>query len=142
MADICYRRSCISGSSGATSPGHPGPDPRGERCTGQWRVGPDVDHGAPVQGAAVLDRGAAGDMPYLLRSKAVSRPARSVFSPTAVAPTETPDFNELALFYVAVTRAERELHTNMLLESLPEPPVTDRPSDLFLRAFMDIAIPD
>jgi len=66
-----------------------------------------------------------GDMPYLLRSKAVSRPARSVFSPTAVAPTETPDFNELALFHVAVTRAERELHTNGLLagflESLPDP---------------------
>jgi hypothetical protein len=29
-----------------------------------------------------------------------------------------------------------------LLESLPEPPVTGRPSDLFRRALMDIAIPD
>ena len=70
--------------------------------------------------------------------RAVSR--RNVL--TAVAPTETPDFNELALFHVAVTRAERELHTNGLLESLPDPLVTGRPSDLFLRAFMDIAIPD
>ena len=29
-----------------------------------------------------------------------------------------------------------------LLESLREPPVTGRPSDLFRRALMDIAIPD